>query len=181
MTNANIKLSFHRLSQHHFPLLLRWLKAPHVKLWWDSDIKWTEELIADKYSYYVNGYKKLTLQDQIIEKPIYAFVICLEGALIGYIQYYNRHDFPPERGYDISELPNSCAGLDWYLGEQEFTGKGIGTKALKLFLEQYVFQKFDNVFVDPEVENINAIRAYQKAGFVAIKDLEMSRWMIKSK
>ncbi|WP_208853721.1 hypothetical protein [Rickettsia sibirica] len=30
---------------------------PHIKLWWDKDIAWSLELIEQKYSSYVIGYK----------------------------------------------------------------------------------------------------------------------------
>lgn len=130
-----MQISFIALNKSHFSLLLKWLETPHVKAWWDKDIPWTTELINKKYSNYVKGYKVLTLKDQIITKPIFAYVIYLNNLPIGYIQYYNKHDFQPEQNYDISELPKSCAGLDWYIGELEFTGKGIGSKALSLFLE----------------------------------------------
>lgn len=159
-------LSFIPLSESHFPLLLKWLETPHVKLWWDKDIKWTPELIYKKYSHYVRGYKRLGN----IEKPMHAFVICADGHEIGYVQYYNRHDFLPEQNYDISDLPESCAGLDIYIGEQEYTGKNIGSNALQLFIEKYVFNEFDSVFVDPDSKNIQAIKAYEKAGFLTMKD-----------
>lgn len=44
-------------------------------------------------------------EKQIIEKPMHAFIINCERVDIGYIQYYNKHDFPAEQGYDTSELP----------------------------------------------------------------------------
>jgi aminoglycoside 6'-N-acetyltransferase len=86
---------------------------------------------------------------------------------IGYIQYYNKHDFPREHDY-ATELPTSCAAIDWYIGEPSFVGRGIGTRALKLFLDSYVFANFDSVFVDPDTANAPAIRAYEKAGFKRI-------------
>ena len=38
-------------------LFLKWLEMPHIKLWWDKDIEWSLELIEQKYSSYVRGYK----------------------------------------------------------------------------------------------------------------------------
>jgi aminoglycoside 6'-N-acetyltransferase len=102
---------------------------------------------------------------------MHAFIICADGNEIGYVQYYNRHYFPPEQNYDISGLPKSCAGLDIYIGEEKYTGKNIGSKALLAFIDQYVFKEFDSVFVDPDSKNIQAIRAYEKAGFVTHRPL----------
>ena len=81
-------------------MLLKWLETPHVKKWWDQNVKWTPELIQKKYSDYVKGFKILKLQNTVIKKPMHAFVIRVNGKSIGYIQYYNKHDFPPEQGYN---------------------------------------------------------------------------------
>jgi aminoglycoside 6'-N-acetyltransferase len=96
-----------------------------------------------------------------------AYIFSVESKPIGYIQYYNKHDFPREHDYAM-ELPESCAAIDWYIGEPEFVGRGIGTKALKLFLDIHVFSNFDNVFVDPDTANVSAICVYEKTGFITI-------------
>ena len=150
----------------------------HVKKWWDTDINRTPELIEKKYSNYVKGFKRLELATQVIEKPMHAFIIKFDKVDIGYIQYYNKHDFPPEQGYDISELPENCAAIDWYIGELDYIGKGIGPQALNIFLNEFVFKTFENVFVDPGTANIGAIRAYEKVGFRKIKESNGTTLMI---
>ena len=177
-----MNITFIPLAESHFPLLIKWLEAPHVKLWWDQDIQWTPELIREKYGHYVDGRKLIdNSHRELAQKPIYAYIICLNDIPIGYIQYYNVHDFLREQGHDLSELPNSCAGLDLYIGEIEFLGKNVGSKALILFLDQHVFQKFDYAFVDPDVTNTAAIRAYEKARFMKIKGIKDEIWMIREK
>ena len=173
-------ITFKPLSKSHLDLLLTWLETSHVKAWWDQDVKWTMKLVEEKYGHYIKGYKKLQGKEKIIKKRMWAFTIFFEEIPIGYIQYYNVHDFPREQGDDISELPISCAGLDWYIGEVEFTGKGIGTKALSDFLHQYVFPSFKNVFVDPDTANVGAIRVYAKTGFAVVKKVNHGKitWML---
>ncbi|MGX6960355.1 MAG: hypothetical protein ACIPMY_03825 [Rickettsia endosymbiont of Pentastiridius leporinus] len=39
-----MNINFIPLTISHFSLLLKWLNMPHVKLWWDEDIKWTPKL-----------------------------------------------------------------------------------------------------------------------------------------
>lgn len=176
-----MNINFIPLSNSHFPLLLKWLEMPHVKLWWDEEINWTPELIRKKYESYVKGYKKLELQGRVIQKPIHAFIITADNTPIGYIQYYNKHDFLPEQGYSASELPKSCAALDFYIGETEYIGKNIGFKILTLFIKQYILQKFDYVFVNPDSANTKAIHVYKQAGFNVIKKVNegLITWMIK--
>ncbi|MCX4083861.1 GNAT family N-acetyltransferase [Rickettsia hoogstraalii] len=62
-------INFTPLSTSHFSLLLKWLEMPHVKLWWDEDIKWSLELIEQKYSSYVRGYK--LENNRYLSKPAY--------------------------------------------------------------------------------------------------------------
>lgn len=50
-------ITFEPLHESHFPLLLKWLEAPHVKKWWNRDVTYTMELVREKYSSYVKGYK----------------------------------------------------------------------------------------------------------------------------
>lgn len=150
-------LTFAPLEADHFPLLLKWLETPHVKVWWDSRIKWTPKLIQKKYDNYVKNCKLMN-----------AYIFCVDHIPIGYIQCYNKYDFPREHDYLI-KLPKACAAIDWYIGEPAFISRGIGTMALKKFLDSYVFPSFDSVFVDPDTANVSAIRAYEKAGFKVLK------------
>jgi len=47
-----MNIVFEPLVKSHFSLLLTWLETPHVKAWWDQDVRWTKELIAEKYGSY---------------------------------------------------------------------------------------------------------------------------------
>lgn len=172
-------ITFEKLNAAHFPLLLKWLMTPHVRIWWDSNIAWSPELIEEKYGQYVHGYKQLSLPSGIIKKPMYAYIILKDGKEIGYIQYYKKQDFPSEHGHDTSNLPAYMAALDWYIGEPEYLLKNIGSEALNLFMEQYISKNFDAVFVDPDTENVAAIRTYEKAGFVASKVINGITCMLK--
>jgi aminoglycoside 6'-N-acetyltransferase len=140
-------------------------------------------LIEEKYSEYVNCSKSVNEPQGKFKKPIYAYIICIDKVPIGYIQYYNLYDFPRESCTNLSDLPKSCASFDWYIGEVEFIGKNIGSKALSLFLEEHVFQRFDYVFVDPDITNLGAIRAYEKVGFRKAKEQGGigELWMIREK
>lgn len=173
-------ITFKSLGTEHFPLLLKWLEMPHVKKWWDKEIKWTPELIEKKYSTYVKRYKRLILATQEIIKPIYPFIINVDGVDIGYIQCYDKHDFPPEQDYDTSWIPKGCAAIDWYIGELDYVDRGVGTKALNMFLNEFVFKSFAGVFVDPDTVNVSAIRVYEKVGFKKIKKVKGLTIMVKS-
>jgi aminoglycoside 6'-N-acetyltransferase len=169
-------ITFAPLQPLHFPLLLSWLHAPHVRAWWDKDVPWTAEFIEKKYTHYTMGYKILGA----IKKLIYAFIIEVDDVPVGYIQYYNKYDFSPEQGYTVEGLPKSLAALDSYIGEEDYLGKGIGARALQLFLQEHVLKMFDACFVDPDMGNEVAIHTYKKAGLKVVKEIPKMAvmWMV---
>lgn len=174
-------IKFQSLQESHFPLLLKWLETPHVKVWWNPEVEWTLELIENKYRNYVKGFKRLEFQGCVIEKPIHAFLICIDDKEVGYIQYYNVYDFRREQRYEIEGLPDSLAALDIFIGKEEFLGKGLGCRIIKQFLSEYVDPHYDACFVDPDTANIRAIRTYENAGFKKIKMVKDGRitWMLR--
>ena len=168
-------IHFPSLTVSHLPLLLKWLETPHVKAWWNRDVKWTPELIDEKFASYIEGYK---IEDGV-RKEMRAYSIEIDDTPIGYIQVYNVHDFPREDDIDVSQLPKATAAFDWYIGEPEYVGKGYGAKILEAFLNQIIFPKHECVFVDSETTNKAAIRTYEKVGFKTIKTTRDTTWMIK--
>lgn len=172
-----MRLTFIPLEESHFPLLLKWLETPHVKAWWDQDIHWTSELIKKRFETYVQGYKVL----KNIKKPMHSFIICRDGKKIGYIQYYNAYDFPREQGYVIEELPKNMASLDVFIGEEDEVRKGLGPLLLMQFLKEHIDPFYDTCFVDPDTANVQAICAYEKVGFKAVKTINEGAitWMIR--
>ncbi len=171
-----MNITFMPLSESHFSLLLKWLESSHVKKWWDQDIHWTPELIQQKYGTYVNGYK----MEHDIAKPIGAYIICVDEKPIGYIQIYNAHDF--SRDKPLTSLPESLAAFDIFIGEADYLKRGIGSKAITIFLDQYAVS-YSYVFVNPDSTNVAAIRTYEKAGFKKIEYQSDTKeiWMLRKK
>ena len=162
-----------RLTKSHFSLLLKWLETPHVKAWWDQDVKWTSELIQKKYANYIKGYKL----ENGVAKTIKAYIICGDSVPIGYIQIYSAYDFA--RSKPLTGLPSSLAAFDVLIGEESYLKQGLGSQAIEQFLKKHG-NIYTHVFADPENTNLAAIRAYEKAGFKKI--IEQSDtgelWMI---
>ncbi len=128
-------MKFVPLTTEHFPLLVIWLNIPHVSEWWSDGKVWDEAAVAEKYSSYVECYK---INECGKKKSIFPFVIQYQGAAIGYIQYYNVHDFERESFSVVQQhLPASCAALDFFIGDEAYLGKGLGTVTLVQFLQTY--------------------------------------------
>jgi len=166
--------SYIPLSDDHFPLLLKWLSSPHVKLWWDTNINWTMEKVHKKYLPYTLGHTIFNGR----KLPIQAFIIKIANAPVGYIQIYRAHDFICSSILD--GLPQSLAVLDFYSGDEHVLGKGYGASILKCFIQSYG-SCYTHILADPDIDNQKAIRTFKNAGFTVEKIDEINHvfWMIK--
>lgn len=60
-------------------------------------------------------------------------------------------------------------------------GKGLGPLLLTQFLKEHIDPFYEACFVDPDTANVQAIRAYGKAGFKKVKTVNEGAitWMIR--
>lgn len=168
------QITFTPLSALHFLYMLKWLETPHVKKWWDQDIIYTIDLVKEKYGSYVDGYK----QEGGVNKSIHAYIINVQQEPAGYIQIYNSNDF--SRRKSLSGLPENLGCIDIFIGEEKYLGQNIGSMAIEKFLNQYG-TNYSYIFVDPDPNNITAIKSYKKAGFYEYSRHEATNemWMLK--
>jgi aminoglycoside 6'-N-acetyltransferase len=151
-------ITFTPLQEKDFPLMHHWLNEEHVKVWWGKEGK-SFENINSKYTRYLDGSEKTQ-----------GFIIHYDKKPIGYIQTYKIDDHPEyKKQLDIAE---NAAGLDLFIGEKNFTGKGLGTLVVKKFTDEIIFKIYDVVscIADPSQRNLASIKAFQKAGFTYLKD-----------
>lgn len=167
-------ITFKPLHESHFPLLLKWLEAPHVKKWWDQDVTYTMELVREKYSSYVKGYKL----EGGAQKPIQGFIIHNNQNPVGYIQIYNAYDFP--RSKSLLGLPENLGAFDIFIGEAAALQQGLGSKAIFEFLRLHGNQ-YSYIFADSDINNLSAIKCYEKAGFKRVSEQQDTKevWMLK--
>lgn len=72
---GSMKITFAPLSEAHFPLLLKWFETSHVKAWWDQDISYTADLVKEKYTSYIDGYKL----ESGVKKAIHGYIIYVDN------------------------------------------------------------------------------------------------------
>lgn len=147
-----VNVSFRPLAAVDLPLLARWQSQPHVARWWrqSSDLA----TMTTKYLPRIKG-----------EVDTEVFVIVLDGRPVGLIQRY-RHRAHPE--WDRAVGIADAAGIDYYLGEPETVGRGIGSQAIRVFARDTLAHYADVhcVVAAPQQANVASWRALEKAGFV---------------
>ena len=128
-------------------------------------MQWNAELITAKYGPYVKGHK------------LQAYIVSIDDKPMAYIQLYNAYEFP--RDTPLEGLPTSLAACDIFIGEPEYLSKNLGSKIMQIFLDKYGAPYFEYTFVDPDLNNLAAIRSYTKAGFERFKVNGNELWMLR--
>ena len=118
--------------------LLAVLHEPSVARWW-GEPESREDVLG-----------KLSTSSDVV-----LLVVEVGGELAGGIEYLEEST--PEYRH---------AGIDVYLAER-FQGRGLGVGAVRL-LAQFLFdvRGHHRLTIDPAVDNVRAVRAYEKVGFV---------------
>lgn len=150
---ADQSLTFRPLQESDLPLMHRWIAQPHWQEWWGEP---QEEV----------GHLRDMLAGRDTTRP---FLFCLDGRAIGYIQYWFVDEMrkTPEAAAEpwIEALPRGTIGVDLSIGPVALLGKGLGSRALRLFAEKLRAQGHHSIIIDPDARNTRAVAAYARAGF----------------
>ena len=91
------------------------------------------------------------IEDELAQELIGRFVIVVDGRSAGMIQTYDGE-------------------VDLLIGEEELTGRGLGAQILSQFVEEEM--SGDAAFALVEEGNRRSWRAFEKAGFRHVRDVE---------
>src|SRR5258708_5300557 len=155
-------IAFRPVLPEDVPLIFMWYQEPHVIEWYSFDEPKTLEATAAKFADIFSG-----------KDPVSAFLMLTDGAPIGYIQAYQIGDHD-EYAKALQVHPNAV-GVDLFIGEPDYVHRGLGSRILKQFVRQIVFEEMSAEYcvIGPETGNKIAIRAYEKAGFEYIKTVDV--------
>jgi aminoglycoside 6'-N-acetyltransferase len=137
--------SFRRASHDDLPMLRRWLRTPEVMRWWGEP--------DEQYA---------LLQEDLGEPRMTMRVVCFGEEPLAYAQDYEVHSWPQPH---LEKLPAGTRAIDAFIGEADMLGRGHGSHFLRLLAEQLIRDGAPGVVIDPDVDNLRARRAYEKAGF----------------
>lgn len=126
------RLTLRPLAQGDEEALLRIHRTPEVVHWWD--------IPADGFPW--------------DEPESTRFVIELDGAVVGLIQYWE--ELEPKYRH---------AGIDLFV-DPAFHGQGVGTEAVRRLVGHLIDERgHHRITIDPGASNAAAIRCYEKVGF----------------
>jgi aminoglycoside 6'-N-acetyltransferase len=101
----------------------------------------------------------------------YRYLALTDVRPAGMLQHYRIGDSPEYA--EALDLGEEAIGVDLFIGEADLLGRGHGPAMLRQFLRDvaFPFHGIGVCVIGPSVNNIAAIRAYEKAGFRALKQV----------
>lgn len=129
------------------PLLRAWLRTPEVVRWWgDPD-------------------EQAKLLEEDLSEPLMVMrIVSFAGCPFAYVQDYAVDSWPQPH---FAGLPAGARAIDAFVGEPDMIGRGHGSAFLRLLAERLRAEGAPAVAIDPDVDNLRARRAYERAGFRA--------------
>jgi RimJ/RimL family protein N-acetyltransferase len=157
---ASSQFSFKKVTQDDLPILFAWFQEPHVQKWYPTPEE--NETFED--------YLK---RDR--SKNTFAYLASLNHTPIGYIHYYYLDRTEITTGALLpTDLPLTTVGIDNFIGNPHYIGKGYGTLLIKEFITylRTIEPLITTIVLDPEPANHAAIRCYEKVGFKRVSEHE---------
>jgi aminoglycoside 6'-N-acetyltransferase len=131
------------------PAVRNWLLAPHVAQWWTEDP-------AVELAGYLRSIRG--------EEPTHALMIVVDGAVVGWCQWYCWQDYPEAPEYGAGPLD---VGLDYAIGEPSAVGRGVGTAMIGALVDVVRLSRPGApLLVSVDVRNRASRRVLEKNGFV---------------
>ncbi|MEP3047000.1 MAG: GNAT family N-acetyltransferase [Roseibium sp.] len=152
-------VSFRPVTAQDLPMLAEWLARPHWQKWWgdpSTELDHIQDMLAGRDT----------------TKP---FIFQIGGEDKGYIQVWFiadqlKTEWAKEYPW-LDLLPSNAVGVDLSIARQDDMSKGLGSEALRSFVRKLRQEGYTRILIDPDPNNHQAVRAYQKAGFKVMEDL----------
>jgi aminoglycoside 6'-N-acetyltransferase len=152
-----VSIEFTPLREEDVALVEGWLREEHVALWWREPV---DEAIEKRYAA-IEG-----------RRPTRQFLIVVDGSPAGMIQTYLVRDHPDWQ--QLVQVGDDVAGVDLMIGDPDLVGRGLGPRVLTEFAQRVVFTDpaTNAVVATVEEPNRRSWRAFEKAGFRRVRDVE---------
>lgn len=144
----SLYLSVRNFELNDLELFERWLEKRHVRDFFGDPQIWIKEISSN-----------LSRESEWITY----FVVEIDGAPIGFFQYYDTSKAPDGVW---SDTPNRTAGIDYMIGEEQYLGKGVGVEIIRrivLMIKELGWYRY--LIADPDPGNISSIEVLKRNGF----------------
>jgi RimJ/RimL family protein N-acetyltransferase len=150
-------IRFRPMTRDDLSLVHEWHQRPHVVRWWT--VRKTFEETEAHYLPTIEG-----------TDPTQHYLALLDGEPLGMVQTYLVSAYPDYAA--LIEEGEGTAGLDLFIGDEAQTGRGLGTEMIRRFVDEIVFARPETTAcaADPDVRNTASLRAFEKAGFQAVRE-----------
>lgn len=150
------RVRFRPLAETDLPLVARWLQHDHVRAWWRDP-----STLADVRAHYLPAIRG--------DDPTDLFVVVHEGRDAGLVQSYRVADHPDwARTLAATGHPMpGAAGIDYFVGEPDLIGRGVGTEVVAAFTVDVLDRHpdVDRIVATPQRANRASCRVLEKAGY----------------
>lgn len=157
--DSNLLLRNIKDEESDYKNISKWYENPHVYKYFE------QRTLA--YKEVVKKYKKRTK----INCPIKTKIIVYKDIPIGLIQFYNM-SLKEKAIFDLAKY-SKVVGVDIFIGDDNYCNLGIGTTVMK-YVSDYLLNYVNLIAVVPEACNKNAIRCYEKSGFIKQREVVYS-------
>jgi aminoglycoside 6'-N-acetyltransferase len=152
-------IGFRPVTEADLPLLHGWLNRPHLRRFYQKRPITLDEVIAE-YAPAIRG-----------EEPGRLHLALHTGHPFGYLQCYRNLDYPDyARELDLDD----GASIDFYIGEPDKLGQGLGSRMERSYVLDVVFPLYPSethCYVCHESANHTALACSQAAGFKFLRDV----------
>lgn len=156
-----VQVRFEPLTHADLPLITTWFNEPLVQQWYAKGLR-TPEQVHARYTPNIEG-----------SVPTRCYVIHLDELPIGFIKTYRIQDYP-DYARKI-EAEDDWAGVDFFVGEAAYRGRGLAKRWLRTFVERVVFRDSEIMacVAGPDPENAASLGALRSAGFQPLRVVAM--------
>jgi aminoglycoside 6'-N-acetyltransferase len=157
-------MTWRHVTPEDFPLLERWLSAPHVARWWNCES--SAQAVARDFGPSARR-----------EEPNEDLLAFLDGSPLGLLQRSFLRDFPE----DLAELalitavPPRAMSIDYLIGDVANVGRGLGPAMIRSALDRLWVEHpgAECVIVPVHADNVASWRALEKAGLTCVGTCEI--------
>lgn len=166
MSAKNLEIKFKRASVEYKQNVLRWLKEPHVKEFWDNSPEHRDDILI-----FMKGRKEPSPYWNGIFDYWIGFVNDEPYCLLMTSEIKPAQSDLPTVWKTYLSKSGRTFSIDFMIGNREYLGRGLGGPTLEAFtkfIQEVIDRSIDTFFIDPADSNPKAKHVYEKGGFKVV-------------